>query len=82
MERVSRVETDGQQALSLGMMANLGAFTFSAPNLGIISAELNGAPGSITWAAIVYVLMQGIGSKLIIPVTYQPVEIDLGEQIP
>lgn len=53
-------------------MANLGAFTFSAPNLGIISEELNGAPGSIIWAAIVYVLMQGIGSKPITYFTHQP----------
>jgi hypothetical protein len=46
------------------MMANLGAFTLAAPNLGVVSIDLRGSPGSITWAAIVYVLMQGVGSEL------------------
>lgn len=70
-------ETDFLQALSFGMMANLGAFTLAAPHLGFITVDLKGSPGSITWAAIVYVLMQGVGSESMALVTLQIVVFDL-----
>lgn len=44
-------------------MGGVGAFALAAPNLGVINADIGGPNSSITWAAIVYILMLGVGSE-------------------
>lgn len=43
-------------------MAAVGVYALVAPNLGLINSEIGGLDASISWAAIVYTLMFGIGS--------------------
>jgi hypothetical protein len=43
-------------------MAGVGGFACIAPVLSIIDADI-GPDASITWVAITYILMLGIGSK-------------------
>ncbi|KAK6368222.1 hypothetical protein LTS17_009963 [Exophiala oligosperma] len=52
-------------AQAFGFMAAVGVFAMAAPNLGKINDDIGGANSNITWVAIVYTLMFGVGSALV-----------------
>lgn len=52
------------KAVALGLTCGAGVFAMTAPVLGVINAEI-GPSANITWVAIVYILMLGIGSLMV-----------------
>lgn len=44
-------------------MSAVGVFAMAAPNLGKINSDIGEPNSNITWVAIVYTLMFGVGSE-------------------